>query len=182
MALPLCRFVQLGLPQGRGSGVRDPATKGVPARLLEKRKEGGQPAGKAEEGLSRWFVFCRLGRDLALIDLLVYRISHEVVADVDLDFVDARQLVDVVPDVLGYLEAKDCWAERACKVQVYIYLACIDIDLIHQFKFHYGNSNFRVDYLGQLVKDLSASLLQLLFLTHITIDLLRIPYLTIAEN
>jgi hypothetical protein len=50
---------------------------------------------------------------LALVHLLVYGISHKVIADVDLNIVDAGKLVDVLMDIWCYLEAKE-----ACKSRI----------------------------------------------------------------
>src|SRR6185295_5512221 len=139
------------------------------AWILKERKENSRPAGKAQKRLGRWLILW-LGRILAIVDLLVYCVCHKVIAYVYLHVVDARHPIDVVPDVLRYLETKDSGTKRACQVQVHVYLSRVDVNLVYELKLHYRYADLRVNYLGQLVKDLSASLLQLLFLTHSTIS------------
>jgi len=51
MALPLCRLVQLGLPERRWPGAWNPAVARTPPWLFKEWKKDSRAAGKAQARL-----------------------------------------------------------------------------------------------------------------------------------
>ena len=74
----------------------------------------------------------RFWRRVALIYLFVDRFGHEVVAYIHLNTFNTIQFVNVVPDILCYLETKNGWTEGSCKMQIYIHTTLFDIHFVYQ--------------------------------------------------
>jgi len=56
------------------------------------------------------------GGKFAFINLLINCISHEMVANVDFNFLNLLEVIDIVSNILGNFKAKYCRAEGTSQV------------------------------------------------------------------